>query len=135
LEGHNTNLYGLSLLLATLIELNRGYLRPLYFDYGAGKSLTRGIVEAFIEGIVRFPKQYTSELRCACLYFLSKLVPYHVDYYDSDQEVHTTCAFLVAKVLDITTTDLQAALEGASKLKELDRDSLSTDESLKEVQT
>jgi hypothetical protein len=55
-----------------------------------------------------------------------------VDYYGSDLEVHTACAFLVAKVLDITTTDLQAALEGASKIKELDQDSLSNVESLKE---
>ncbi|KAL5350978.1 hypothetical protein ACLOAV_004551 [Pseudogymnoascus australis] len=104
-----------------------------YFDYSAGRCLKWGIAEAFIEGIARFPDENTPELRCVCLYFLSKIVP-HEDFVGSDQEDHIRYAYLVAKVLDITTSDLQAAwVKGNDLDKVLENCStLVTDESSKE---
>lgn len=75
---------GLTFLLQSLRllgdDLLYGINRTWYMEYHTSQILMRGILDAFVEGLGRFPELATPNVRCAALGIISRLAPHHADY-------------------------------------------------------
>lgn len=98
-------------------------------DYDASQILMGGILDAFIEGLGRFPGLATPAIRCATLDIISQLAPHLNDYLGPDIRVYIRYALLTAKVLGRDTDDLAKARMQIDQTTGLDWESMPEDES------
>jgi hypothetical protein len=123
---------GLTLLIQSLHFLNDAPYEvgrtKWYAQYRTSRILMRGILEAFVEGLGRFPELVTLGVRFAALDFISKLAPHGADYFGPDIHVYIGYALLAAKVLGRDTSDLDHSRMKLDEATELDWENMPDDE-------
>ena len=97
-------------------------------DDDASQILMKGILDAFIEGLGRFPGLATPAIRCATLDIISQLAPHQNGYHGPDIRVYIRYALLTANVLGRDTGDLVKARMKIDKTTGLDWESMPEDE-------
>ncbi|KAE8335187.1 hypothetical protein BDV24DRAFT_11696 [Aspergillus arachidicola] len=132
-KAHANDGPGLNFLIQSLSFLTdvryRMDITEWYAQYRTSLILRRGILDAFVEGLGRFPELATSEFRIAALDTIRNLAPHGNDYFGPHIDVYVGYALLTARVLGRDTAHLDHARVESSKAAELDWENMPDDES------